>query len=526
MFQTQSYFVQYFHAGDVHKRRSSRIGFIMSKTVQHTKFPLACVILLFLNGTISILRAESPAVDPIVWKGPATSPEFRFILDDDEYQKRFDAAWKEIGSLGILEASNTPFGGQKILNVSPGSPAESLGIRPGDVFTHFDGNIMWTEVAFESDADEGREIRIVTSQGIERTLQVPSGIIGIVRTSIWHPEMEYLRSKHRSPQWDQDVVIGLMMASRDPELAETCWARALAAGYIPDHRSAIFGAFIALYSGRPEVAADFAYPLREIEVDEAVHPMILCQVALANYKLHDALRLTERMTTVFSTEQVEELENLIAMHEKRSLEKRCVPPPSQRAELMYRDDIRDQVVASDEDKRSNFNVERLRKSPQFNLDPPTNYYDPLRFRPKLSGENYDCQILCRIKEPTQTSTRFTDRVSLSFFDLNFWENFDLYDHSSSCFLNAKVYFNGELVASVGDPYRSSPPIERKPSVLNRELRIRLVKVDGQGEIYIDGRRLLYVPVSDDIDNIGIYFASFGLNVDVLDFRIEELIERL
>lgn len=226
---------------------------------------------------------------------PLRHPAFKSRLADADYQARLTAAAPQISEATTMAATPRPAVGLTIKYVAEGSPADDLGMSPGDLAGRINGAAIWTTTTFGLEPRRSLEFFSAPSQKM-KTIRLPAGKIGVATIEYWRPEWDYLRSKAARADWNSDAVLGVMMASIDPDLAETAWSAAFAKGYVPDAYSAAAGLRIAMARSDADLAAACADYLGSLDGKQTahVHPVVLYRAALANGRLSEMQRVLEK----------------------------------------------------------------------------------------------------------------------------------------------------------------------------------------------------------------------------------------
>jgi len=326
---------------------------------------------MLLAGTQRLSAAESinQAADPLVWSQPAAPPAFRQVLHAAEYQPRFERALAELGDLKILAAVKGPPAGALVTSVKPGSAASQLGLQEGDTVVAIDGAQVWTAGIWSDRQTGPHELTVVNAAGERRSVRSPGDLSGSDVKLQWRPEQLFLQGKQRDARWEREALVGIVKRASDPDLAETAWNRAVAAGYVPDYLSAYCGAEIAMSQGRPAAALDYAWFARQADESrgELVQPDILYRVAIANYKLQQAAEMVRQFPGLVVVDP-QSLQSLIAIHRSRPAAERLRPPPSQMAVSMCRRDLTEQMTPASPDTHVAL-VDPFRNGP-LSISPP------------------------------------------------------------------------------------------------------------------------------------------------------------
>ena len=474
---------------------------------------------------IAVAFVASAHGDPIEWRAPSARPTFRKLLVKKDYRDRFDAALKEIGGFAKLKKSRAPVVGFRIDSVLPDSQATRLGIKAGDVLIAIDKKRLWTMRRF-GERDSRRRLEYYSKAAdANRTVTLRPGKLGIRQSRHYRPELRFARSHDRVPKWADAVLVGIARRFSDPDLAETAWHHAIDGGYQPDRLSDECGACIALAQGRAEVAADFAYPLIEgmAEPEPAAHPMLLYRVALANYKLKQALRLAKQFPgLVFGAEEA--LPSSIEMHTSRPAAIRSLPAPSQRFKDFYIDDLVPRcvgfIVGTDD-----VTLPELMRTGQIGLRHPKDdhYQRAILSTPEPVS---DVRVTTELKmTPTsRTHGPFGRSIAIGLWDLDLPHGNLTAPYGKILEITLHAAGFVELADGAGF-HRIDYRDPTLPEWGTQHHEVRIVRIGGQGEIFLNCKRVLYVPVDPERRNVGIYYRTVGMRGVIASLRIDELIEK-
>lgn len=484
--------------------------------------PGIVVCWLIALDPVAVCAAAGQGVDPIEWNQPAQRPAFRSRLSGEEFTKRFESALDEIGSIDALVDSKLPPSGLRLTKVLPDSQAEALGLSVGDIVRRIDDQYLWTHYQSWPRTEEPQQLHYVSRNGEARSVRIQPGRVGVNGLGVWKPELLYIRGKGRSEKWDRDVLVGIVKRWTDPELAETCWRRAIDAGYRRDYLSAMCGAAIALEQGRAEAAADFAFFARNEDRDngQLVHPVLLYRVAIANYKIKAALEIAQRDATAIEVNHAS-LEMMISLHDRRTAAQRSLPPPSRRVESWYRDDLVPRVVKID----GHNHIKQIRKR-KIHLKTPSGSFTRILFGLRDPARDVEMRLRFTIKPTDGQTTAFGKIFQMSLVvrdpekyrsDLGPSPNWGLgveLECPTTWHMRHSVQFS-----------RFSHHDERLHTDGKTVHDYRFIRVGGQGEIFRDGRRVLYTPINEEINGFDFYLKAVGVDVHIQDLQLVELIEK-
>ncbi|WP_010585933.1 PDZ domain-containing protein [Schlesneria paludicola] len=434
-------------------------------------------------------------VDPLVWNKPAEAPVFRNQLPPDIFQQRSRMVLERLGDLSKLTASPIPDRGVRITRVLPDSQAITWNLKPDDLITKIDSIELWGGSLPNTTAQ--RKVTIFRcAENRSQTMKAEPGKIGILTGLHWRPELTYLRNKSsRNPKWDEFVVVGAHSCQSDPDLAETAWFHAVEAGYRPDGLSWICGAAIALEQGRVEAAADFAYLAHEVEPKRAkiVSPCVLLRVMLANYKFSDAFELCRQYP--------EELCNmprayqlLADLHRARSDDERRARPPSQISEEYYRNDLMPRCVPMTIDARTD--LPKLLEGNGLTASEANGFHRPLVFVPSDPARNLELTV--RYTPITMHAGVDESYFTVALVPYSPENATQLLDVADALAIGVSSLEGSRIALRQGIP--ASATIFDASGTSSAQItsqEIRVIRVRGQLEAFVNGKRWLYQPVADE-----------------------------
>jgi hypothetical protein len=469
--------------------------------------------------------AVAPGTDPIDWTKPAQVPGFREQVTGDEFKRQFDKAAAQI-DIGALEKSKRTHAGSRIVMIKPDSQGEHLRLHLGDTIVSVNGKQSWDE-----DLDRRGEVQetmtYLTKEGDIRNVEIEPGLLGVGCIFEWSPEMLYIRGDRRDSRWDKLVLVAILARNSNPDLAETALHQAVSAGYKPDLLTAGIAAEIALEQGRPEAAADFAYEAREADptLPAQVYPQLLYRVAVANYKLDAAVHILSDYYGALPA-RAKTLNRLIAMHRARLDAERRVPPPSELVGKMRHVDLFPRMSATDP-AMADWVKQVAAHGPPFDLIVPTAQYTAIGFQPKPAVRDVEvvARFTCRASDaadseygkileiglfqgaPAASDDLFSGggNPPLLVAGISPKERNVNFSHSGSP--GTRIYYHDPLVRADG----------------SQLIELRLLRIDGQAEMFINRRRVLYVPVDQKQENVGLLMKAVGVTAEVKEFHVDELV---
>ncbi|MCB1203937.1 MAG: hypothetical protein KDN18_06735 [Verrucomicrobiae bacterium] len=149
----------------------------------------------------------------------------------------------------IASETDEPAFGMRIEAVTPGSQAETIGLKPGDYIYQVGQRAMRGFVDWRR---EGEETLFFCRDGKKGTAAVKSGLIGVNFVESFRPQIAYLRGEigRSDPRWDEAVVEALSLLAPDPANALKQWESARALEYPADELDSFVRAFTAWRLGR------------------------------------------------------------------------------------------------------------------------------------------------------------------------------------------------------------------------------------------------------------------------------------
>lgn len=486
--------------------------------------------LTVLVVTVSAAAARASADDardPLILVEPADRPALREVVAGDEFDQRYAEAVAGIGDWSEWNQSQAPVLGMRITGVFPNAAVEGA-VHVGDVFERVDDQLLWCDGLPKAREGSSRRLQYYSaSDNAMRQMDVDSEKFGVNLGPYWQPEYVYLRGQHRNPDWDELALVAVLNRGADPDLAETALARAVAEGLPRDSWTAQVGAEIALMQNRPEVASDFAW-FAERDLDpgsDAVNPLLLFRVALANYHLKEALRIVELKPEMFSDLHPAALQSLIELHASRPEAERTALPPTVRAQAMYRDDLVSKLRSSDEYTSSTW-LPQLRRGENVKFDAETAHYQNWTCELREPVPNMDLAIRFSVKPEGSGVNEYLRWFVLKLFPLG-----------TPAAAASDPLYRSEIVMLAVDEFQrvqfqfgntysqfgfGDPTMN---GLTGQEYTARIVRVGGEAEVFLNGHRIYYGPVRDDVPSVLASFTATGSAVTLADVDWVELIER-
>jgi len=475
--------------------------------------------------------APAPAPDPVSWQPPKERPAFREALKGPEYQDRFKAALARIDK-AALEKSKEPAWGVKVFKVEKDSQAETIGLRVGDYLTAFGRakvrftlSFTWMLDRFKAKETEPRKLEWQTAGGEPRSGTIRPEMVGISFGDCWRPEMRYLRGAQRKARWEDQVLVAGTVWERDPDLAETAWFQALAAGYRPDFLSDASGALLALRQERHAQSLDFAHFALAVEPEPEEAPRLWLAVydaAVASYKLERALEAADKYPGPMA-ERSTGLKELLAAHRARPEAERLLPPPTEAAAAAgkARNDLLARAKALN--GFSAADLQHAKEDGGIHLRTASGYFHPLVFGPEV--RDLEVELTFRAKAADKEETRYTRIFAAGVLD-RAAEGFQGLANNGMPGgpLAVRIDDHGDVRVLHGTPALSRA-IANCPYLgldFTAEQTLRLIIFGPDCELFLNGRRIFYGPRPSGAVRLVPYFKVVGMDVKVEKLRVAEL----
>jgi hypothetical protein len=459
--------------------------------------------------------------DPAIAPPAATLPEFRELLKGEDYANRFQKALTQIGDFRALEVSLLPITGLRVKTIDMDLPGWELGMRSQDIITKLEGQTLWSTVLRRNQTAPQTLQYFSRQLGLNREIVVQAGRLGIKDVDYWRPDLVYIRGKSRDAKWDSEVLVGVTVAETDPDLAETCWQHAIAKSYQPDAHATGAGIAFALEQGRVAEADAFASHARNAKTDrgEVAHPMLLYRAAIANYRLKDALQVLQGHQWNFY-HGPEVFGALIALHDARPESARTLAPPSVLAAAMKRIDMRPRLEAVMDNEDDPF-LPKLQKGEEVVID--AGIADGLRLRFSTLDAVSNCELKVRFK----TELKLGDdggafkEFSVALVDLS-RVGFKIDGGGGGAMLSCGLREGTIRLthSSIPDMFVFAAPGLKLTEQSEHE--IRMIRVGGQAELFLDGRRQIYLPVDESTTKLGLELKVIGAKGIIQNITFEEL----
>ncbi len=480
------------------------------------------VATMIAASLIVLARGRNAAGDdPFEWRPPARKPDFRNLLKDSEYRRLAAPILNRLPRAQQEAATRRPDHGLKISGVFAPGALEAQGVTLNDVITKVNGEELWGRHT-EWREDPVRVRVYSAGQDAFRELKVGTDLnhpFAIYR----RPDLAYLRSADRKAAWDGDAFVALVADSRAPDLAETAWHRALAAGFPRNRLCLASGARLALAQGRTEAAADFWYEAEHHPGSGPLDPLLGYRVLVASGKLEGARDLARRHPKLLR-DIAEGLETLVALYRARPAQERAAPSPSVQARGMHRRDARGDLIGLSPLAENTF-LAQLTSRDIFHAEPASDHYTIVELQDPRRLGDFELRLTLTIAPADERRASYVKLVRLILggalggddpgaFEAGLVGHVELEAPSGftlrHCEPGDLVHFPDPLVSADG----------KTPHT------VRFVRVGGQIEVLIDDRRVLYQPIRPDLRLQDLRFQVVGASVNVTEFALDELIPRI
>lgn len=477
------------------------------------------------NPATAPTQPAPAAVDPLPYAPPTTRPAFRHVLSTDQWQQQFQHALEQLPPVADLDKLKEPLVGVKITQVTPASQAAKLGIKVGDVMVALDGEQLYRPAQTRGLRTDGPQtLTVVSADGQERKLTIQPGEIGVDSEPHWNPLLLHIRGSNRSEKWDDYVLVAIANIEKDPELAETAWHYALAAGYRPDHLSDAHGAQLAQTLGRAKEALDFAHFARSEPAPQDISllsPQDIFQAAIAEFKLEQALAAirdgaadTENLETHF--------QRLLAKHTQLPTEQRVGLSPSQRAQSLRREDLLPRCAAMNDN--TPWYLDRLVKGQDFEMKTPIEHYNGIVFAPSNAGRDMELVVHFVLPDLKVQPSRYARVFAVGLFDCNDPQPARLVESGMpGGFLGISIEDDGAAELFHGPGLTLTSIDVSREIANNREATLRIVQCAGRQEVFLNDRRLLYLPAANEPEITGVYIKTVGLTANVTAAQFSKLL---
>ena len=458
----------------------------------------------------------------------------------EKWDTQYAEALKRLGGLDELTKSSLPESGSQVMFVLSGSTAAKLGLGVGSVISEIDGKPL------DDDYDKRRLKReqrftVVDRNGKARGIDVPAGTLGFDSLDRVWPERIYLRKGTRGEAWDSYAAVGAANCVSQPDLAETAWRHAVAAGYKPDFILDYCAAQIAWHQGRNRDALGHLARLQSRgKVSASLRVERLSrELAMANFKLKEAQAVMlspDAMTFSGEGRTAERLASLLSNHKSLPEAERTGASPS-RVATFPKIDLLPKIKPLMQGEKSLDDFQRwatkelVGKRHQYAEPIPTDTYRVLMESPGMDAPDVELIVQMQVKPHDLKPNEFGRLACFKLIncgetDPNHWA--DSHVHTEGM-LTAIVDSNGFCRVMQGT--RECTLLTRvqvnDDIAANRRFTLRLIHARGREEVWLNQRRLLYVPASERPKRVGFALADQGMDIDAhvefykLDPRLAE-----
>ena len=456
--------------------------------------------------------------------------KFRNVLTSKEFKSQANKGFKQLKPITELETSSLPLYGTIIVKQPPrNSQAGKHGMKIGDIITAIDQTELIYQWSPWGRKTVPQTLHYVTSKGESKSFTIQPGIVGIRNVSYRRPDLWYIRHGQRNSKWDQYVLVALATQMSNPDLAETAWFYAFKEGYKEDVLSIWSSVFIAYYQGAPSLAWS---RLKQLKKMKSKPPLILFpheeySIALANGNIADMYSILEKYSSlsnaiIFHT--INDIKGLMQQVKHSPMPKL---PPTQQAENMKRVDIIQQSIALDSNYVSYNRFASFKEGTPFRFKQSVGYFKDIYFGTKEPLHNAELKTTFTIKKMPGES-RFANVFVVGMVDKNSdsisqgpfpgLPELMVYFECSGCNLpNSNALWIG--YSKLNKSFATSAP---KMKFDGKQIHtLRMIKVDNAGEIFLDGRRIAYVPLLPNSE-LSFFLKTVGTDVKIKTFNIWKL----
>ena len=490
--------------------------------------PLAFPLLIILG----VLAAESSAedkIDPAIFVAPKGSPAFREVLKGDDWKKQLAAEVARLGDLDQLKDSARPEAGTWVARIDDGGQAKALGMVIGDVLSEVDDKPIYQKNSNEVRTSEDQQITVVGPDAMPRKLAIHSGKIGFNGLEVVYPERVYLRHGKRGAKWDAFAVVGAANCLANADLAETAWFHAMEAGYVADCISDYCGCQIAWRQGRAEEAVAFGAMLSTYkEVPPALdRETFIRQLGIAHFKIEQTIggrMLVEPADAMANYDDANNaLRQLLEAHRALPEADRLAPAPSEIAGYVKTNLMKEMVPCFESPRPGSqkWHTDALnilvKHADWLKLPTPPGTYRLMMQAPKVAAEDVELVVRMKLRVTDQTTTRYSNTISFSLMncDQPEYTNADWYfQQSKMLFVDIEPWGSLRCMQAM----RSESPLQQlsvaEELAGGRQCTLRLIHTAARDEVWIDKRRLLYLPAADHPKKVGFFLQVIGVNADL------------
>ena len=221
---------------------------------------LVVTIGAILSFPLFVLFSREPVEPPVkgdlgpAWEISKEAPAFRERMDNETYGKRSKEALAR-----VRESKRYPPRGLRIVEVTPGTQAERLGIKVNDVMLLFDGMYSWDSANVTKERDGPVQMVLVSSDGTSRNLTIQPGLIGIRWKRFARDDFDPAAvNVPKDQRWDSYIEVARNLPPQQDDLIEAALFRAKRSGCPPEGLYGL-GAEVALNGLRFDDALAFSW---------------------------------------------------------------------------------------------------------------------------------------------------------------------------------------------------------------------------------------------------------------------------
>lgn len=302
-----------------------------------------CVVALVvvLLAMLCVQSAESKSTDLMAWTPPAEVPLFVEKIPVDKFASEMAEA-KALAKKVAAERALLPERGVIVDNVDPKTPADTAGVKVGDIILSIDEipTLKMTDVN-SNRKPQVQKIAYYSRKRGNQTLEIKPGRIGFyvheyVRDNDLIPESLMLEKR-----WADDFRMLNLYYEQYPNLAETVLARAVAAGLTRSNALERAASTLALRTAQYDRAMAIAHYALGRAQPEDVEPLRrdFCTAAILNGKWEAALTRAQQSSDDQVKACVEILQRLVEAHKALPDSERLAPSPIVQAATLFHDDL-------------------------------------------------------------------------------------------------------------------------------------------------------------------------------------------
>lgn len=511
---------------EVHPKRSpSDPRFVAIRVHPASVVTIQSIVVSKPDSVVAATQAAGATGDPETLAPPKDLPEFRELIKGEKWDAQYAEALTRLGPLDELAKSSLPESGTQVMFVVAESTAAKLGIVVGNVISEIDGK------ALDDDYDSRRLTReqqftVVDRNGKARRIDVPAGSLGFDSLDLAWPERIYLRKGTRGAAWDPYAAVGAANCISKPDLAETAWRHALAAGYKPDFISDYCAAQIAWRQGRnPDALGYLARLQSRANVPGSLKVRTLTrELGLANFKLKEAQEsLPVATNAAYPGNSSERLASLLSLHRALREADRVGPSPSliatfPKTDLLPKIKPLLQGDKNMDDYQKWATKELIGKQGKYAEEIPTDHFRVLMESPGVDAPDAELVVQVQIKphdlKPNQNGRLACFKlINCDETDPKGWS---MRHPTTEGMLTASIEPTGVCLVMQGT--RECTLLGHAhvidDTAANRRFTLRLIHARGREEVWINQRRLLYVPALERPKRVGFAIGAQGMDIDV------------